>query len=96
MRALNDEELEKVSGGEAADRTTYNVVAKYRDTEDGLTLYKDLGRFPIADAEANGESMAKEWCTQNNKIYAGYNLADLVTSNYDSKILLNTITKGTN
>jgi len=91
MKELNDKKLEKVIGGEATSQQTYNVLVKYKETEDGMILTEDLGRYEKTYAETNGETIAREWCTTNNKIYDSYYLGDIKTNNYDTRILLDTL-----
>jgi len=88
IEELKEEELEKVTGGAGESIPTRNVLVYYKDTVDGMDLWTDLGRYPTADAEANGEAMAKEWCATNNKIYYGWEVANLLTNNYDAQKLL--------
>jgi len=92
-KELSDEELDKVTGGEGENLDTRNVVVRYKETIDGIELWNDLGRFPIAQAQADGETMAKEWCVLNNMIYTGWNLANFLSNNYDAKELLNTVSQ---
>lgn len=90
-KQFNDDELEKVAGGEETPSTTNNVIVKYKNTVDGKILEYDLGRFEISYAQTMGESLARDWCTTNNKIYDSYYLADLLTNNYDTRVLLDSL-----
>jgi len=93
MEELSLEELEKVSGGEETPSETRNIIVKYREEGNCMQLTHDLGKYEITYAETNGETMAQQWCTENNMIYDGWYLADLKTDNYNTRILLDTITK---
>jgi len=92
LKELNDEELEQVTGGTGEGIPTRNVMVGYQDVTGGQVLYEDLGRYETAYAEEYGESIAKEWCIANNKIYFDYHIANLLTNNYKATELLETVT----